>query len=76
MESMLALLLALASVPFQLSRGKQGCGEGSRLQETNGYKGGDSFRECYGNPLHGFERLGRCGSGCSLIKTQEPGPEV
>lgn len=70
---MLALLLALASVPFQLSRGKQGCGEGRRLQETNGYKGGD-----FGSAMeiHGFERLGRCGSGCSLIKTQEPGPEV
>lgn len=41
MESILALLLALAMVPFQLSRGKQGCGEGSRLQEMSGYKGGD-----------------------------------
>lgn len=33
MESILALLLALAMVHFQLSRGKQGCGEGSRLRE-------------------------------------------
>lgn len=41
MESILALLLALAMVPFQLSRGKQECGEGSRLQEMSGYKGGD-----------------------------------
>lgn len=54
MESILGLLLALAMVPFQLSRGKQGCGEGSRLREMNGYKGGDFGKAM---KIHGFERL-------------------
>lgn len=38
----------------------------------NGYKGGE-----FGSAvkIRGFERLGMCGSGWSLIKAQEPGPE-
>lgn len=54
MDSILALLLALAMVPFQLSRGKQGSGEGSRLPQMSGYKGGDSGKAM---ETHGFERL-------------------
>lgn len=62
MESILVLLLALAMVPFQLSRGKQGCGEGSRLREMNGYKGdfGKAMK------IHGFERL-VWGSGALVV---------
>lgn len=55
MESIQALLLALALVPYQLSRGKQGCGEGSRLREMNGCKGGELGSAV---KIHGFERLG------------------
>lgn len=64
MESGLALLLTLVMVPFQLCRGEQGCGEGGRFQEMNGYKGGH-----FGGAMRvqGFERL-VWGVGSSLIK--------